>query len=201
MSELPWMLARLAVETHAHQVHADEDRLAAFELETIAGYRDFLVRIYGFESEVEHVLAHTRGLDAGVLRHRLKAARLRDDLRALGMTNAEIADIALAPTITVRSAAHALGWLFVLERQTLLSGLVRRHIQRAFGEEVRDAVSYLSAYGDTPGARFRVLGEALGRYAQRHSPSVIVWSANDAFRAQHQWYGARATTRKIVRAA
>jgi len=194
MSEVPWMLVRLGHETSAHHGPADDDRLAALDVKSLAAYRDFLVRIYGFEAEVEHVLAHTRQLDTGVLRERMRAARLRQDLLALGLSEANIADIALATNVNVRSAGQALGWLFVIERQTLLSGLVRRHAQRVLGDQVRGALSYLSAYGDTPGARFRALGEALGKYAHRYPPSVIVWSANDAFRAQRHWYRSSATT-------
>lgn len=198
MSELPWMLARLAVETGAHHAAADDDRLAVLDVSSVAAYRACLVRIYGFEAEVEHVLAHTRELDAGVLRDRLKAGRLRQDLLALGLSEMDIIDVALAASVNVRSAGQALGWLFVLERNTLLSGLLRRHVQRVLGDQVRNAMHYLSAYTDTAGARFRALGEALGAHANRFSPSVIVWSANDAFRAQRQWYRS-ATTTPLVR--
>ena len=187
--DIPWMLVRLGLETSIHHAQADEDRLAAMDVKTRAEYRAFLGLAYGFESSVEHAVWRTTELDGDVLRDRKKAARLRDDLQVLGLSASEIEDLPRA-AVTIHSVAQALGWLFVIERHTLLSGLIKRHLHRALGDGVGGAFAYLSAYGDTPGARFRSLGEQLGRYAETCPPAAIVSGAKEAFRAQRQWYRA-----------
>lgn len=174
------MLVRLALDTSIHHQQADDDRLSAIEIRSGHAYCTFLQRVYGFEAAVEAAIAGT-GIEPMFTHGRFKADHLRSDLAALG---ARVPDLPRAE-IAIRHPAQAMGWLFVLERHTLLSGLVRRHIQRTLGEP---PVDYLSAYGETPGIRFRALGEALGIYAQRHTPRAIVAGASEAFRAQRSWY-------------
>lgn len=175
----PWMLVRLALDTSVHHQHADDDRLAAIEIRTLDEYRYFLRRVFTFEAAVEDAIV---GADVEPMftHGRLKADLLRADLDALGVPW----PTTLAP-VAIRSAAHAMGWLFVLERHTLLAGLIRRHIARTLDTP---ATRYLAAYDDAPGIRFRALGDALGVYAQRHSPRNIISGAGEAFRAQRQWY-------------
>ena len=134
--------------------------------------------MYGFEAAVEAAIFRA-GLEPMITHGRFKADLLRADLTELGVALPALA------TVTVRTTAHAMGWLFVTERHTLLAGLIRRHVQRTLGAP---PVHYLAAYEDTPGVRFRALGEALGVYAQRFSPRNIIAGANEAFRAQRQWY-------------
>jgi heme oxygenase len=174
------MLVRLALDTSIHHQQADDDRLSGIGVRSGRAYCSFLQRVYGFEAAVEAAIARS-GVESMFTHGRYKAALLRSDLAALRVP---ADDLPLAE-ISIRSPAHAMGWLFVLERHTLLSGLVRRHVQRTL---VEPPVEYLSAYGDTPGIRFRALGDALGIYAQRHTPRSIITGANEAFRAQRSWY-------------
>jgi heme oxygenase len=195
------MLVRVALETTIHHAAADEDRLTALDIETVDDYLAVLTRIYGFETEVEAALDKVTDLDAAFVRDRAKAARLHQDLTVLGMTPDDIVPLPKISTISIRSAAQALGWMFVLERHTLLAGLIRRHVVRALGEEILPATSYLAAYGDTPGARFRAFGAALCAYAHTFPPAAIVLAANEAFRAQRQWYATHALTRATAASA
>ena len=185
MSAPPWMLLRLALETARHHTHADEDRLRALSIRTAADYRAFLLRAYGFEVPVEAAIGRVLELDRAVLRERSKAERLTHDLGSLGV---DARECPLAGGVVLRSVPQALGWLFVIERHTLLAGLIRRHVLRALGDEVGNAVSYLSVYGQAPGARFRELGEHLGAYAEHYTPAAIIAAAGEAFRAQRQWH-------------
>jgi heme oxygenase len=184
----PWMLVRLALETANHQQHADEERLAALEIAGVADYRAFLVRVFGFEASVEDALARVTDIEPSFVRDRAKTARLQQDLRALGMSPEDIATLPRAATLTIRSAAQALGWLFVIERHTLLHGLLRRHVERTLGDAAHNATTYFQAYGGTPGARFRELGTALCAYAHTYPPATIVAAATEAFRSQRHWY-------------
>ena len=189
MTALPWMLVRLALETGAHHAAADSDRLALMEVRTIEQYRSGLARIYGFECAVEDAIVRIADLEAAVLVGRDKAELLEEDLLALGLPGQAIVTIPRLANVPLRSPAHAIGWLFVIERATLFAGVLRRQIERTLGASVAGAVHYLSAY-ERPGARFRALGEHLGTYALRYTPESIVSAANEAFRAQRQWYRA-----------
>lgn len=166
---------------------------------TVAEYRAWLARIYGFECAVEDAILRVADLDGGVVLGRDKAELLEEDLLVLGFPGETLALIPRLAHVPIRSPAHALGWLFVLERATLLAGLIQRQVVRTFGASLAGAVHHLSAY-DRPGARFRALGEHLGHYARRVTPGSIVASATDAFRAQRQWYGADRPVLDEVRA-
>ena len=194
------MLVRVALETTRHHRAADEDRLAALELTTVEGYRTLLARILGFEAVVEAAIARVTDLEAAFVRDRLKSSHLQHDLRALGMTPESIAMLPQPSSVSIRSGAQALGWMFVLERNTLLAGQIRRYLLRTLGPSVEPACSYFAAYGDTPGAKFRAFGAALCAYAHLHAPAAIVAAANEAFRAQRQWYcsGARESSPRIA---
>jgi heme oxygenase len=182
------MLLRVALETRVHHNIADADRLAVMDARDRSTYRTFLERVHGFESSVETAIVRAPDLDAALVRSMMKTARLRQDLTALGLELDEIDQLPAATAPNIRTAAQALGWMFVLERHTLLSGLIRRHLSRYLAREMAIASAYLSAYGDTPGARFRIFGDALGDYGRRYAPDFIVAAAREAFRAQRQWY-------------
>ena len=184
----PWMLLRLALETSAHHASADEDRLSALSIETVGEYQCFLSRVFGFESVVEQIVLRLCAQRAPWIERRMRSFRLRGDLRALGMADQAIASLPLATNLTMPSMAHALGWMYVLERQHLVSGQLRRHIHRAIGGEAERASRYLDAVGDTPGAAFRAFGDELGRLSRDHPPAKMVAGAMEAFRAQRQWY-------------
>lgn len=179
------MFLRLGLETQAHQSVADADRLALMEVVSPEAYRAHLARVFGFEAPVEMALASAG--DPALVRARVKSHWLRRDLEALGMTPTEL-DVLPRCAVKLTSPLQALGWLFVVERQTLLAGLIRRQLEHRFGHEL--PVSYLAAYGDTPGARFRALGEALDEHGAKEplNPTLIVAAATEAFRCQHQWY-------------
>ena len=179
------MLVRVAIETNRHHSQADGDRLALMDVRTRVDYHRFLARVFGFESVVEVALARIHDLDPLLLAGFLKTPRLRQDLLALG------ADVKLLPVANlpiIRTVPQALGWMFVLERHTLLAGLVRRHLARALPTEMETASSYLCAHAESPGARFRAFGDALATQGRRFTPDSIVTAAAEAFRAQRQWY-------------
>ena len=188
------MLLRLAIETAQHHQTADDDRLAAMDAKSLDEYRAFLAAVYGFEIRVEQALARIVELDTALLRERLKTGRLREDLSALGLSPTQINQLPTAGNFSFTSAPQALGWMFVLERQSLLSGLLHRELLHSLGEGVRSATRYLTVYGDRPAAKYRELGELLGKFAQRYTPGSIISAAHDAFRAQRQWYLTAITT-------
>lgn len=195
------MLLRLALETSTHHAAADEDRLSALSIGTVADYQCFLTRVFGFESVVEHLVVRLCAHQAPWSERRMRSFRLRADLRALGMTDHDIAALPVATSLQIPSPAHALGWMYVLERQHMVSGQLRRQIQHTVGGAVEHALRYFDTARDTPGAGFRAFGDELGqlsRLSRDFPPAKMCAGAIEAFRAQRQWYAATAPRKRTT---
>ncbi len=181
------MLTLLADETRERHGAADGDRLSLMERPNALRYRTFLVQVYRFEAPIERALAATPGYDRGLLHTHLKTRRLELDLDALGVR--ELAPLAAIPRFG--SAEEALGWAYVIQRNTLLHGLVSRYLADKLPHEIQVGGTYLAAFEGCVGARLGELGIVLDRAARRDSIAQrIVDAANDAFHCQRQWYSA-----------
>jgi heme oxygenase len=184
------MLTQLNLETRIHHAEVDADQLKVLELPDAARYREFMIRSYGFEASVESALALTTNLNQFVdLRDRAKAGLIAADLLALGMRPQELSKVPLCPWIeTFDSIADALGWLYVVERKTLLHSAMLRHLTVRMPQIIVLASSYLSCYDHTAGTRWRDLGAALDRFATPESADQIVAAAHHAFWCQRDWF-------------
>ncbi|MBA3394341.1 MAG: biliverdin-producing heme oxygenase [Deltaproteobacteria bacterium] len=183
-----WILIRLALETRRHHGVADAQRLVLLEGATPTSYQDFLGLVLGFESAYERALV-AADVDPKLVRQRVKSSRIRHDLIALGASEADLAELPTCVIPVFRTAAEALGWVYVIERNTLLHGLLRRHLATVLPEEMERASSYLAAYGDTPGEHYRELSTALEDAAREAiTPGEIVIAAHAAFEAQRLWF-------------
>ena len=183
------MLIRLALETRAYHGPADEDRLAMMDLTALPAYGRFLARVYGFEAEAELALSEIPSVASHVHGLRGRIGCLRDDLLNLGLSSLEIDTLARCKSISIKTTAQALGWLFVIERSTLLSGLIKRHLARQLPAAMA-ATGYLDAYGTSAGERLRRFADMAGDYAGRGiaQPDSIVGGAVRAFETQLSWY-------------
>jgi heme oxygenase len=182
-----WMLTRLKRNAQSEHVAANIDRLSLLHLEaTPASYRDYLVKIFGFEAPVEAALARTPGLDAVIdLGARSHLQFLRDDLADLG-----ISDVSALPQSrrvpAFRTVVEALGWRYVLEHNATLHGQVRRHLHKQVGAQ-RD--SYLAAGERMGTTRVQELGTVLDRIAREpETARQVVEAVKNAFRCQRQWF-------------
>ncbi|MDB4954966.1 MAG: hypothetical protein JWO36_2535 [Myxococcales bacterium] len=190
MQQTSWMLDHLAHETRVHHAAADGDRLAAMERPTEQSYRAFLSRVYCFEAPLEAAFAATTGFNAGLVQTHTRTKRLAADLEAIGVA---AGGLDMGPTLGFGDVADALGWMYVLQRNTLLHGLIFRQLQSRIGSVVEKANSYLTAHENTAGARLRELGIALDTTARRtYIAARIVHAAGEAFRCQRQWYACEA---------
>ena len=182
------MLSHIGSETRSHHATADSDRLALMDVASVGEYHAFLARIYGFEAAVETAVAGVS--DADVIRAgtRSRLECLRADLLALGVHNVD--SVSTYRGVFMRSAAEALGWLFVIERQTLLAGLIRRYLANRIPDGISAAARYLDDAGRNGGVRFRRFGDALGAFARDGTASAesVAAAAVSAFRHQHLWY-------------
>src|SRR6267154_604491 len=129
-----WTIARLEEEARSHHRDADADRLAPLATPTsVAGYVSYLARILGFEEPVERAVAQLPELALLVDRPLCdRASWLARDLKALGLDARRIAALPRCPTSAVRVATvpDAFGWIYVIERNAPLHGIVRRHLAR-----------------------------------------------------------------------
>ena len=183
-------LARLEQETRVHHAAADSDRIALLTSPPkIEAYRRFLASVYGFESPVEAAVQMTPGLEAVLdLRGRTGPRLLRSDLVALGVPDPGALE-RCTNVFPFRSPAEALGWLYVVERDAMLHGILLRHLEQRLGDPFARACAYLAGNERAAGVRMRELGRALDIVAR--APKVaerVVDAACAAFRCQRVWF-------------
>jgi heme oxygenase len=174
-------LLRLELETHAYHGDADHawlDLLQPFL--TRAHYAEQLARAYAFEAPLEAALAYTPHITS-LIGIRARSRLLAHDLFALDYPLAKLSPRLIAP---FPSVAHALGWLYVLERSARLYEMVRHNVVARLPDA---PIEYLD---DTEAAeRWADLGHVLDRVARSpHITDQIIHAAHDAFRCQLDWY-------------
>jgi heme oxygenase len=183
------VMTRLEHATSERHALADGDRLALLTGELTPGrYCAFLLRVFGFEVQVDSALHLTRGLaDIIDLRSRLDLRRLKADLGAIDVPN--LATVPRArDVVPFQDPLEALGWLYVVERNVRLHCVLRRHLLGAL-PELAIAGSYLATSERAVAARMRELGDFLdvvGRTPERVDRMIV--AAHAAFRAQHDWF-------------
>jgi heme oxygenase len=182
-------LIRLNIATRAHHAAADAPWLDL--LVPIVGKREYtahLIKVYGFEAPLEAAFRYTPGLSALIdLRARMRIGLLAQDLLRLGMTASQIAQLPQRFE-TFTSIGEALGWMYVIERSTLLHGGVRRYLTTQL-PEVASATGYLSAYDGSATVRWSELGDAVDTLAETPAlTQLCVRAAHQAFRAQREWF-------------
>lgn len=189
MQRLSRTLIQLNIATRAHHVEADQPWLDLMGPGVDrARYAALLILVYGFEAPLDSAFRYTPGLSALLdLRGRTRTGLLAQDLMRLGMSASHIAQLPQR-FMTFSSAAEALGWMYVVERATLVQGTARRHlIQRI--PDLTSATTYLEAYDGVTSLRWSELGSAFDAVAT--SPSVtrqLIGAATEGFRAMREWF-------------
>ncbi len=189
MQRLSPTLIQLNMATRVHHVEADAPWLDLMVPSVAKSqYVKHLIKVYGFEAPLEAAFRYTPGLTSLVdLRAHTRSGLLAQDLLRLGMTASRIADLPQR-FMTFASASEALGWMYVIERATLLHGGVRRYLAQRI-HDASAASSYLSAYDGLAGARWSDFGGALDTIV--HSPAItrqIIRAANQGFYALRSWF-------------
>jgi len=183
------MLTRLQLETRALHPEADAPWVDLMSSQaTRDDYVATLLRTYGFEAPIEAAVALTPGMSAVLpLRQRARSGFIVQDLLSLGFTPSRIARLPQCSQIVpFRDVAEALGWMYVVERATLLHDTVRRALESRLPLQ---SFSYLSAYDGAVGQRWQDFGHALDYVTLTHDNGAaqIVAAARVAFAAQHGW--------------
>lgn len=187
------MLARLDQETRDQ--HAEVD---VYWLDLMASgvtreqYRSLLVRLYGFEAPLESALAYTPHLVVADRRERTLSGLLAQDLLALGLSPSKIARLPQCSLAPFRDPAEALGWMYVVERATLLHDAVRRYLEGRLPATA--AFGYLSAYEGVAGSRWHELGRVIDEVARLPTaPEHILSATRRAFACQREWFASVAS--------
>lgn len=179
-------LAALRTATAAAHVrlHAEPQlaRLAAGAMDR-GGYVALLRRLLGFHRAVEAGLAAAPAMPGIALEERARARLIEADLAALGVE--PVAPSPLPPTL--RSAARALGWLYVTEGSTLGGRQLARALDGLLppGEAGR---RFLLGHGARHGEMWRSCCAALDAMgADPAALAEMVAGARDAFAAFEAW--------------
>ena len=183
-------LARLERETREHHESAESDIYRVLDDPTPAGYRRFIATTYHFEAAVEARLIHIADLQPRFLVTRLRSDLLSADLRALGIDHAVIKIFASTIDLPRLSEVEdALGWIYVLQRNTLHQAALYRVLAPRLRASLQVASRYLTAYAGNVHERWHELGAHLDRVAiTQDRVQRLVTAAHDAFSRQHRWY-------------
>lgn len=154
-------------------------------------YRLYLFRMYGFHVAVERALgacsAMSRVLGDSELRNN-KVALLAHDLVALGVERRDLQRLPRMSVPALREVAEALGWMYVVERQTLAAREILGHLAKRIPTEMEIACAYLGCYGAEVQTRWRELGAAIEAYATTPAlANAIATAANDCLLRLHRW--------------
>lgn len=194
------VLSRLDRETRPLHPEADFPWLGlmAFDVSRVR-YVDQLIVTYGFEAPVEAALALTPKLGEVIeVRPRARSGYIVEDLLDLGLTPAKIARLPQCRVAPFRDPGEALGWLYVVERATLLHDSIRTHV--AARVPLIGSQRYLSAYQGIASLRWQELGRVLDDYAITPAAAAhIVGAARAGFLALRGWYAAEPA--QLARAA
>ena len=131
---------------------------------TVVEYLNQLVRTYGLVAPFESACRYTPGLarllDYGQLN---RAGLIAHDLLALNMSASQLANVPICPAITVfNTVAEALGWLYVVERTTLLADGLTRHIHHML-PQIANATTYLDTFAKRSGEHWLHFGREIDR--------------------------------------
>lgn len=185
------LLSHLNVATRTHHDLVDA---AWLELTTnrasLASYQRLLVRVHGFEAPLEGAFLYTPRLGLVIdLRARARSGAIVRDLLSLGLRPQQIAELPQCREILpFRKITHALGWMYVTERATLLHGGVHRHLVAKLPQS-QAATAYLRSYDRMVSTRWNELGTVLDQVGRTEElAQQIVDAAHEAFRCQLRWY-------------
>ena len=148
------------------------------------------MQAYGFEAPLEAALAYTPVLGSLIdLRRRSRSGFIAQDLLTLELHPGQVSMIPQCMIAPFRGVAEALGWIYVLERGSLVHRSVRGQLVARL-PSVGDACTYLGA-----ARAFEDSWDELGRTLESiaHVAAIehqILSSAHDAFRRSADWFAA-----------
>lgn len=151
-------------------------------------HRQWTAAFLGFVEPLERALTATLGAEHPALVGRAKTGWLRDDLRALGCDDRQIAALPRCADLpALDTAPRALGALYVFEGSTLGGQMISRHLETALGLSGGEGYRYFRSYGPEVGRRWQEFRALLERQGEAGGADEIVQSANDTFSKLRRW--------------
>lgn len=145
-----------------------------------AAYRRLLQAYYGFHAPLEHLL--------GVYQEpeRRKAHILARDLRALGLSDADIDALPLCQALpSAADEACVLGVMYVVEGSTLGGQVLKRAMAERLGIGQEGGGAFLDVYGELTGSYWRSFLDRLGKASG--AQATTVQAAIDTFGCFQAW--------------
>lgn len=196
MESVSTLITKLNLATRAWHADVDEPWLALLRPEVSqAEYLRQLVRTYGLVAPFESACRYTPGIAKLFdYRHLMRAGLIAQDLLALGVPPNAVSRIPTCPALTMfRDTGEALGWLYVIERSTLLQDGVRKHLIEKLPSVTR-ACAYLGMYEGHVGDHWQAFGRLLDREARDpEMEASILTSAEAAFAHAKEWWASART--------
>lgn len=190
MQSVSALITKLNLATRVWHADVDDPWLALLQPDvTEADYTAQLVRTYGLVAPFESACRYTPGIMKLLdYRQLLRAGLIAQDLLSLGIKPAHVARIPTCPAITMfRDTGEALGWLYVIERSTLLQDGVRKHLIEKL-PHVSRSCAYLSMYEGHVGDHWLAFGRMLDRVAKNADiEAAIIDAAAQAFTHAKEW--------------
>jgi len=157
---------------------------------SLSDYAGQLIRTYGLVAPFESACRYTPTLTSFVDKWRLmRAGLIAQDLLELQLSPSQVASIPTCPAITMfASPSEALGWLYVVERTTLLADGLLRHINQVL-PQTWGATRYLETFS-TQGTEY---WQSFARIVDRATTDTTIAheiesAACVAFEVAHGWF-------------
>jgi heme oxygenase len=146
-----------------------------------------LGRFWGFHSVWERSL-HQHGALRGVMVDRSRLNLIETDLRALGMTQADIDALPLCVDAAdlASSSERALGSVYVIEGSTLGGRMISRSLHQAAWVPPRGLRSF-DPYGSRTGVMWRRFQATLNATSSVGVDLLVENGATSTFEMLHQW--------------
>lgn len=153
---------------------------------SLAAYRDILSRFLGFYEPWEARLAEALR-DPSFYEPRRKLPLLRRDLRALGLSEADIHSLPRCPLVPpLATSSAALGSLYVGEGATLGGQLILRNVSARLGVDARSGAAFFASYGEAVGPMWRAMRTRLAGVPEGGRDAALA-AARATFRAMRLW--------------
>ncbi|MDB5102617.1 MAG: bacteriophytochrome heme oxygenase [Fibrobacteres bacterium] len=161
---------------------------------TLEAYKDMLAVFYGFYRPLEALLIRFPREDMGIdVGPRCKAAFLEEDLRELGMSEADQSALPLCGSLPdLTSVPAALGCLYVLEGATLGGRVIVPYLKKCLDASAILGYRFFNPYGEMTGPHWKGFCNVLVSNATRSkADDVILKSACDTFQSLEEWFQRR----------
>lgn len=155
---------------------------------TLNAYSTYLKKLYGFVKPYEAKVFSKVSALVPDAEGRRKTHLLESDLKALGLTEAEINALPVYDYPAPANEAQALGAMYVLEGSTLGGNIIYKRLNHLIGIDKEVNGKYFTAYGDMSGIKWKGFMEAFGEYAvSNNAEQEVINTAIATFTNMDKW--------------